>query len=134
MFLEKLSPHIEDYTCQVLADTMISTIVQLNEWTGDVGIASESRYNMAVTDGQNIVATRYVSDAGKEPHSLYYASGDAFESFEGRYRMRPTARHPKAAIIASEPLTEDRSDWTAVPANYLVMVTPEQHLRVMPIP
>lgn len=134
LFLEKLSPHMEDYSCQILADTMIGTIVQLNEWTSEAGIATESRYNFAVTDGQNIVATRYVSDATKDAHSLYYASGDAFEAVEGSYRMRPAQRHPKATIIASEPLTSERDDWIAVPANNLIMVTPELHLRVLAIP
>lgn len=133
MFLDKLSPHMEDYSGEMLADVMIATIGQLNAWTEAAGITTESRYNFALTDGHNIIATRYVSDPAKPPHSLYYASGEAFEAVEGQYRMRPTERHPKAVIVASEPLTMERSDWTAVPANHLVLVTPELHLRVLPI-
>jgi ergothioneine biosynthesis protein EgtC len=133
LFLNKLSSHMEDYSAEVLADTMAATIRQLNEWTEDAGVSGLSRYNFAVTDGHNVVATRYVSDPASEPHSLYYASGEAFEAVEGSYRMRPAQRQPKAAIIASEPLTTERSDWTPVPANHLVMVTPELHLRVQPV-
>ena len=133
LFLNKLAPHIEDYSGQILADTMMATIAQLNDWTGGAGIERESRYNFAVTDGQNVIAARYVTDPTKEAHSLYYASGEAFEAVEGAYRMRPTERHPKVVIIASEPLTEERSYWTAVPINHLVVITPELHVRVLPI-
>lgn len=134
LFLNKLSAHIEDYSAQILAETMIATVVRLNDWTQEAGITAESRYNFAVTDGQNIVATRYVTEPSREPHSLYYASGDAFDAVDGGYRMHPTERHAKAVIIASEPLTAERADWTAVPVNHLVMVTPELHLRVLPMP
>ena len=133
VFLNKLSQHMEDYSSQILADTMIATIAQLNEWSSEAGVSIESRYNFAVTDGQNIVATRYVTDAAKQAHSLYYASGEVFEAVEGKYRMRPVQRHPKAVIIASEPLTAERDEWTPVPANHLVLVTPELDLRVLPI-
>ena len=133
LFLNRLAPHMQDYSSQILAETMVATIMQLNDWSKNAGIERMSRYNFAVTDGQNIIATRYVTDASVEPHSLYYASGDAFEAVEGSYRMRPTERHPRTVIIASEPLTEERGYWTAVPANHLVMVTPELHIRVQPI-
>lgn len=134
LFLDKLSPHMADCSAEILAETMIATIVQLNDWSKAAGISTESRYNFAVTDGQNIVATRYVSNPAKDSHTLYYASGDAFEAVEGRYRMRPAERRPEAVIIASEPLTSERSDWMAVPANHLVLVTPDLHLRTLPIP
>jgi predicted glutamine amidotransferase len=134
VYLNKLSPHLDHYSGEILADTMIATITQLNEWSREIGISDESRYNFAVTDGQNIVATRYVTDHAKQAHSLYYASGEAFEAVEGKYRMRPTDRQSRAVIIASEPLTEERADWTPVPANHLVLVTPELDLRVVPIP
>jgi len=40
-------------------------------------------------------------------------------------------QHPQAVIIASEPLTEKRGDWQAVPRNHMVIVTPELRVRTM---
>ena len=133
LFLDMLRAHIADYTAHTLVEVMCATIDQLNRWSTDAGIREESRYNFAVTDGQNTIATRYVTDATKNAHSLYYASGEAFEAVEGRYRMRAAERHPKAVIVASEPLTEERADWTAVPMNHVVVITPELHVKVVPI-
>ena len=95
LFLNKLAPHMQDYSSQILADTMTATIVRLNEWPEEAGIGRESRYKFAVTDGQNIIANRYVTDPSKAPHSLYYAGGGAFEAVEGSHRMRSIERHPQ---------------------------------------
>lgn len=133
LFLSKLRPHMDDYSAETLAQAMSATIAQLADWSTEAGVAGVSRYNFALTDGYNIVATRFVSDPEAEPHSLYVSSGEAFEAAEGHYRMQPTVRHPKPVIIASEPLTEERSDWTSVPRNHAVIVTPELHVRMAPL-
>lgn len=133
VFLHHLYPTIEDYTIGDLQDAMTATIAQLNFWTREAGITDPSRYNFAVTDGHSVLASRYVSDDAVAPHSLYVASGDRFETVEDRYHMRPAEHRPNAAIIASEPLTEDRADWTAVPPNHMVAITPELHIRMAPV-
>jgi predicted glutamine amidotransferase len=132
-FLDQLLPRIEDYTSDDLVSAMKATVAQLNLWTREAGDPKPSRYNFAVTDGQTIIATRYVNDPHTLPHTLYVSAGAAFENVEGQYRMRPTERHPGAVIIASEPLTDERTDWTEVPPNHLVVVTPELHIRSLPI-
>ncbi len=63
---------------------------------------------------------------------LENSSGQRFECIEGTYRMCRADGRPRAVIIAPEPLTEDRSDWPPVPDNYVVVVTPEPHLRMAP--
>lgn len=67
------------------------------------------------------------------PHSLYIAEGERFENQAGNYVMVPTQRRPKTVIIASEPLTGDRSYWKPVPDNHLVVVTPELHVKSRPL-
>lgn len=133
LFLDKLAPHIDDYEVDDLQAAMLATIRQLDDWTAETGAETPSRYNFAVTDGNSIVATRYVSPAGAPAHSLYYAIGESFDNVEGRYVMRPVRALPDAAIIASEPLTEDRSFWQTVPVNHMLAITPELHVRLTPI-
>lgn len=42
-------------------------------------------------------------------------------------------RTEQALIVASEPLTEDRDDWEAVPRNHLLIVKPELQVEFRPI-
>lgn len=133
LFLDRLLPRIDDYTSDDIVDALQSTIRQLDAWTRDAGVTTPSRYNFAVTDGQTIVATRYVSDPAEPAHTLYMATGARFESIEGRYRMRPADGHALALIIASEPLTDERGDWQEIAPNHLVVATPEMHFRTLPI-
>ncbi len=133
LFLNKLRRHMQDYSVDVLARTMSATIRQLDTWVREAKVAEPQYYNFAVTDGENVIATRYVSDFESQPQSLYVCRGDRLESHEGKYRMIPGGRDNKAVVIASEPLTAERSDWDQIPANHLVVITPELHVRVAPI-
>ena len=74
-----------------------------------------------------------MTDPSSQPHTLYVAQGERFDNVDGEYRMHPVTRFPNAVIIASEPLTANRSDWTAVPENHTVVVTPEMRVHVEPI-
>jgi len=47
--------------------------------------------------------------------------------------MIPEGDRVEAVIIASEPLTNNRDDWEPVPPNHLVTVSPEFHVKVMPL-
>ena len=133
LFLDAIAPKMATYTAGDLKDAMIETIRRLERVAAEANVEEPSRYNFAVTDGHSIVATRYVTKPSITPHTLYVAQGERFDNVEGRYRMRPAERHPNAVIIASEPLTENRSDWTPVPENHVVLVTPEMRVRMSAI-
>ena len=133
LFLNHLLEKLDDYSIADLVGAIRTTILQLNDWGAEAEITSPSRYNFAVTDGQTMIATKYITDPALPPHTLYVASGERFENIDGRYRMRRADRHARSVIIASEPLTEDRTDWTTVPPNHMVIVTPELHVRTEPI-
>ena len=133
VFLNYLKPYMNGYTLSDLADAMSATIEQLNIWTRAAEVARPCRYNFAVTDGHNIVATRYSSDPETLIESLYVSVGDRFENIDGRYRMAPTEADNRAIIITSEPLTDELSDWQEVPINHMVTVSPEMHLDIKPV-
>ncbi|MDH3475199.1 MAG: class II glutamine amidotransferase [Rhodospirillales bacterium] len=133
VFLGELAPRLRDYSVSDLRDAVVATIRRLDAWTAEAGVVTPSRCNFALTDGRNVVATRYATSPEVPCETLYYSSGDKFENVAGRFRMRAAQRRVGAVIVASEPLTEERSDWTSIPENHLVMVTPELHVKVEPI-
>ena len=133
VFLNKLGDSISDYSTADLRDALIATIHQIKDCQSSVGITDPSSLNFAITDGQSILVSRYATISDIEPPTLYISSGDHLEIRDGNYRMTASKHRPNAVIVASEPLTADRSDWKPVAKNHLVMVSPEQHIQQVPI-
>lgn len=138
------------YPVSALAATMRAVLEELESWVDqciqeeDDGTAADTQHsalNLVVTDGSQLVATRYASPAPREPPSLYLstvagatlnrlykgnpdkghprlqAKGHALQ--EGR---RPKEAHGRHVIVASEPSTYDRSEWELIPAQSMVVV------------
>jgi len=111
--------------------TVAETIKLLTQWEHEAGGTEASLLNFAVTDGRVVIASRFSTKLGKEPASLYFASGSSFERYQkGDYRMVQADRRTHCHLVASEPLTNDRCgrDWIPVPRNHLIVITPTSNL------
>lgn len=133
LFLNNLGSRINDYTGNDLADAMEMTIAQLNEWTAQVGLNEPCFFNFALTDGDNIVVTRYTTKVDAAPETLYVARGSQFERVGNEYRMLRDDDRPEALIVASEPLTADRSDWEVVSRNHALVIDNQLRIESRPI-
>jgi len=133
VFLSEMVQRLDDYSVELLRNAMEDTIRRLADLCQQGGVTAPTHLNFAVTDGQSIVVTRCTLAPDRDPPSLYLARGDRFTSHEGVYSMSPAIRHPRTVIIASEPLTAERSYWEPVPRNHLVVVTPELHVTIREI-
>lgn len=51
----------------------------------------------------------------------------------GAYRMVHADRRTQLAMVTSEPLTADATDWVPVPTNHMVVVTRDLHVLVAPV-
>lgn len=107
---------------------MLDTIASLNKYAEDVGVTEPSLMNFCVTDGSNIVVTRYISSRKDEAASLvwflalmtfdfvlmlqlqWFSSGTEFNEYAegGHYRMTKSDKRENIIMIASEPLTFER--------------------------
>ena len=133
LFLHRLRKHKEDYNLDTLKRTLARTIRDLAKLHHDSGHDEPAYFNFAVTDGHNIVASRHITDKTLDPQTLYVAKGRRFVCRDREYEMLSSEGRNEAVIIASEPLTDDRSDWTPVPANHIVTVSPELHVDFSPL-
>ncbi|ANB14104.1 glutamine amidotransferase subunit DUG3 [Sugiyamaella lignohabitans] len=89
--------------------------------------------NFAVTDEHSVVVSRYVTSKTEEAASLHFSSGTRFFEYEpGQYRMERRDRGQNIVMIASEPLTFERSDWITIPTNTVVTVL-DQTVLMHPI-
>ncbi|CCK70785.1 glutamine amidotransferase subunit DUG3 KNAG_0F01170 [Huiozyma naganishii CBS 8797] len=123
-----------------LRTALLNTIGYIRDWTkevaesGDATVSAEpSLLNFAVTDGSTVVVSRYITSKTDEAASLHFSSGSSFvESSPGEYRMERLDRNQDVIMVASEPLTFERGDWTAVPTNSILTIK-KQTILLHPI-
>lgn len=133
VFLDYIDEHINDYSINDICEAMVATIHKIEEHQHDADIQEVSHLNFAFSDGHTLVVSRYATNPDIEPPTLYIATGERIEIRDDRYHMTPSKEHADAIVIASEPLTAERSEWKKVEKNSLVIVTPELHVRQEPI-
>ena len=71
------------------------------------------RFTAAISDGQDLYAVRYA--ANDAANTMYYRAG------------------PDGLVVVSEPLTSDRSIWSAVPPNHVLVAKAKQAVETVPI-
>jgi len=136
LFLSKLSdPNAKTSTPEALKQAMLDTISSLNVFAETEGITEPSLMNFCVTDGESVVATRYISSRQDEAASLWFSSGTTFSEYAkgGHYKMSKTDKRENIIMIASEPLTFEKADWMEIRTNNMVVITPKMNLLQIPI-
>ena len=68
--LQLPDPNARSFTPEVLRKAMLETISSINEYTESAGITEPSLMNFCVTDGETVIATRYISSRTEEAASL----------------------------------------------------------------
>lgn len=122
---------------QAIRAALLKTIEYIRDWTKEANKGEEhvepSLLNFAVTDGSTVVVSRYITSKTDEAASLHFSCGSKFvESSPGEYRMERLNRSQDVVMVASEPLTFERGDWTAVPTN-TVLTIKKQTVLIHPI-
>ncbi|KAF8898794.1 nucleophile aminohydrolase [Infundibulicybe gibba] len=136
LFLSHLpDPDARVFSSVTLRKAMLATIASLNSFAADAGITEPSLMNFCVTDGESVVATRYISSRKDEAASLWFSSGTAFSEYAegGHYKMSKADKRENIIMIASEPLTFERADWMEIKTNTMVVITPKMNLLQIPI-
>lgn len=121
------------FTHTVLRDALLRTIELIKNW--QVELTQEpSLMNFAVTDGDSVVVSRYITSKTDEAASLHFSTGSRFFEYEpGLFKMERLNRSQDVIFVASEPLTFERGDWTCVPTNTVVSITKSNTVLLHPI-
>lgn len=106
----------------LLREALLKTIEYIRIWTTEVS-SEPSLLNFAVTDGDSVVVSRYITSKTEEAASLHFSCGSSFVEYEpNQYRMERLDRGQDIIMVASEPLTFERGDWIAVPTNSILTI------------
>ena len=109
---------------RVLRNALLLTIQRINRFIAQIPhdkrvaatkngeeIDTRSLLNFALTDGHSVVCTRYVSSKTDEAASLYWSSGTSWKEEEkGHYKMERRDKGADIVLVASEPLSFERSE------------------------
>ena len=125
-----------------LAGAVEKALRQVRQVRERRGLQRQSAVNLVISDGRCLVATRFAFDygwyhegwtfAGGERRydytTLWYAAGTGYGCHDGEWSVGP-GDPSTSLIVASEPLTLDRSAWLEVPEYCLLVAAPgEQQL------
>jgi glutamine amidotransferase len=109
----------------VVADILQATLVKINKLVDRYCSENASYYNLCLTDGRRMLATRYCTEHNEMPESLHYFAGTALHEYIA-------LRNPlhKAVLISSEKLTNFNTDWQDVPANHLLLIDEDHRIEL----
>ncbi len=99
----------QDISLQEALKNTIATLTTLAS-SDDVGFSA----NIALSNGTELIASRYSNREGKETPTLYYTKNHS--------------QYPNAVIVASEPMFE--GDWISCPEKSIISVTKNLEISV----
>ncbi|GMM30449.1 glutamine amidotransferase subunit [Martiniozyma asiatica (nom. inval.)] len=111
---------------EILRKSLVDAIQYIKVWTNELPDKSSdpSLLNFALTDGESIVASRYITSVTDEAASLYFSTGSNFIEYSpGRFKVERLNRSQNLIMVASEPLTFERGDWISVPTNSTISIS-----------
>jgi predicted glutamine amidotransferase len=118
-------------SAEIMAAALQATLADVIRLTAAIGTTRRSLVNVAVTDGQCAVVSRFTTD-DSEGLSLYIRTGEKFVCEEGVCRMQDNRDQHATVIVASEPLTKEPG-WKEVPRNHLVLIHADHRAEIRSI-
>lgn len=122
--------NVEDMN--VVVEVLLQTIATIEELVQTYSSGGVCYFNLCLTDGERIIATRYCTGKHHTPSSLHYlvGYGDADKPLKPK---KHKSQQPTFVLVSSEQLTHWDTGWHRIPTNHLLMVhaTREIELREM---
>lgn len=100
-----------------MARSLAGAIARTLDLVRGAGTGSPSYLNVAISDGENAVVSRFTDDAEVAPESLYYFSGSLYPSVGEQ-----TGVSRQCVTVSSERLTADHG-WEEVPAGRIIVLS-----------
>ncbi len=130
--LSYLTTTHKEVTPETVTDAFEKTFRTIKQLMTKYGISEPAYLNMVLTNGDFMVATRYVSDSTQVPLTLYHSEGSRYVVEDGITRLEAPMDDDHAVLIVSEKLSDDK-DWTIIPPNHFVIVEDSLNVRIRPI-
>jgi predicted glutamine amidotransferase len=121
----------KDLPIRVLSNCFKETFHIIEELKKDHKIAGPSVYNMVISDGKRLIATRYSSNPDVSSRTLYFARGKKYVCDGNQCHMLPMDDGPGSILVVSEKLDEYVKEWTPVENNHALLVDENLNYEVV---
>lgn len=115
-----------------IAEVLEFTFDRIMKLVKDYGKSGTSYFNICITDGKKMVASRYCTNPNITPETLHYSVGAHFTPVDRHFHMIP-GDFNGCIIVTSEKLTDFDVEWQTVPANHLLIVEEDLTITLRPI-
>lgn len=116
-----------------VADLLEESINQTLKLMQQFATPGPCYFNVCLTDGKRLIASRYCSDKTAVPVTMHYSVGSQFVAENGHYHMVKRCGKNKALLVTSEMLTDFDAEWQIVPPNYLMIVDADLSIQLRPL-
>ena len=117
-----------------LIDCFRKTFTEIEKLKKSKGLNSVSNYNIVLSNGRAMVATRFSSMPEVDNRTLYFAENVSCKlNTEGDLKFEKGKLERSAALISSEKLTEDEVYWKEIPFNHAVYIEEDMEVTLFPL-
>jgi len=107
---------------------------EIEEMKKAAHLYSPSLYNLVLTNGKKMIATRYSTQPDKETRSLHIASNAECYTCEERFmKYKDPDVKETSILISSEVLTSNVEYWQEVPENHSITIDKDLHVQIKPL-
>jgi ergothioneine biosynthesis protein EgtC len=117
LFIDSLLALDERDPALRMARALARAINRALELVDTVGQGGDSYLNIAISDGEHAVVSRFTDAEDGVPESLYYFTGQLYPDVGPNAKRKST----QAVTVSSERLTAD-SGWAEVPPNQIIIL------------
>jgi predicted glutamine amidotransferase len=122
------------HTLESLTRCLWQTFAEIERMKKIAHLSSPSLYNLVLTNGKAMIATRYSTQPEVESRSLHIArNGECYTCGKGYLRFRQADVKDHSILISSEVLSEEIEFWQEVPENHSVTVSDDLEVRIRPL-
>lgn len=114
----------------IVADLLQETILKTQELIKEFGKSGPSYYNICLTDGRRMIATRYCSNPKRKTLTLHYLV-EHMISTQGLWEKEEDK--PSYVVVSSEKLNDIAVGWEEVPAQTLVIIDENKTIHLRPL-
>ncbi len=130
LFMSQFPNPYKNYSIVDTVNCLIKAIMVLKKIRKESNTNTASELNLFITNGEWVIATRYVLDFGKynidtfspgklSYQSLWFTFGKKYGFYENEYKM-DIGKNKNSLLITSEPLTKDTTTWFEVPESSII--------------
>lgn len=115
----------------VVVAVFLETIETIRCLAHQFGTPDSLYFNVCMTDGYRLLASRYCANPLRKPESMHYYQGSYFSVQKDK--KEDIDPNDMTILVSSEKLTKNGVEWQDIPANHFLLVDRDKKIQCIPI-